>query len=78
MKITLVAIVAPLALGLTACGSTAYLHGQPGNALIVRTTPPPPRTSDYFVVTHGAAHVDVTYPAGSVHYAPNLADRTSD
>jgi hypothetical protein len=44
----------------------------------IRTKAPPPMVSDYFVVTTGSAHVDVSYPAGSVHYAPNLKDRTSD
>jgi hypothetical protein len=74
----LVIILAPLAFGLSACGYAARVHQQPASGLIVRTTPPPPRVSDYFVVTTGAAHVDVTYPAGSVHYAPNLNDRLSD
>ena len=70
---TLVALL-PLAIGLSACGSAAYLHHQPSNGLTVRTAPPPPMVSDYFVVTTYPSRVDVSYPAESVHYAPNLND----
>jgi hypothetical protein len=80
MKLTLALLsVLPLA----ACGTFGKAPYNPYTVTttsIVRTTPPLPRTYDAIVVARHPTtdQVDVSWPHGSVHYAPALYDSYSD